>query len=208
MDANISDRYLMVFPVCCDVDHKVKKTKRLKVNALTKEEWEQRNHLLTLNLEEIGDSLAVAARQKNVENFHDRVEGALNEALADDKVQVKPAPERRLGKQFIKKHESHQRVAELRGAVDQNDGEIVDKLLDIKRVDGRRQLLATVKRSDARAFYAYLANADGRKRWGITPAESAPNLSGGACTSSKLGHVRGDGAGILQKTAGASGPEP
>ena len=176
--AAFSDHYPMVLPIPCDIDHKVRETKRYKLGALTEEEWEQRDQLLVQKLERIAESLAIATRQKNVENFYNMVERALSETLADDKVTIKPRSAQHPMQQFLKKHETHPDAKDLGKAVAQKDTKTIEKLLDKIGVDGWRQFLATVKRSNTRAFYAYLANADGRKSWGFAPAESAPILQG------------------------------
>ena len=93
-------------------------------------------------------------------------------------MQLKPAPETSPIQQFIKKHQSRPQITALQTAIATDDGEAIRQLTQMIGQEGWRQFLNTVRRSNTRAFYAYLANADGRRKWGLTPAETAPILQG------------------------------
>ena len=61
----------------------------------------------------------------------------------------------------------------------------VDTLVARISAYGWKQYLATVRRSDAKSFYAYLAKAAGRKIRGFAPADSVPLIFDGRFIISK-----------------------
>ena len=62
-------------------------------------------------------------------------------------------------------------------ALQQRDAPEADRLFNRMGMDGWKDFLATVSRPHERAFYAYLASAEGRGPRGSVQQDSAPLLS-------------------------------
>ena len=174
----ISDHYPIILPIPCDTDESTVTTKRLKVSALTEEEWAERNEALRQALADIQEEIGRLAAQKNVDHYYNKIESVLNRVLENDRVKQKPIKGLDPTKRFLRRNEQHPLAADFRKAMERDDRLEAEKLMDKISEDGWRKYLGTVRRSNTRSFYAYLARSDGRRRWGLTPAESAPFIDG------------------------------
>ena len=64
-------------------------------------------------------------------------------------------------------------------AIKRGDAPKAERMLSRIKAGGWRSFPATGTRSNARASYAYLAKAEGRKQWGSAPTDSTPLPSDG-----------------------------
>ena len=61
-------------------------------------------------------------------------------------------------------------------ALERNDKEKCDRIIYRISADGWREYLRSVNKNDTRAFFAYLAKAEGRKQQGFVPADASPMI--------------------------------
>ena len=75
---------------------------------------------------------------------------------------------------FISRNRMHPLIEELSKAEQRNNMKNRERLFNKTASDGWGTFLRTVSRSNTKAFYAYLAETEGRKRWVAVPTESVP----------------------------------
>ena len=79
---------------------------------------------------------------------------------------------------FMRIRANQPMIGALEAAVARGGAHNGERLFTRMRMDGWRSFSAAVSRSNSKAFYTYLARAEGRRQWGLVPADSAPLLLG------------------------------
>ena len=77
-------------------------------------------------------------------------------------------------KLLTKQNSDHFFKDELNAAIGSGDTQKMGRMMKRIAADGRRNFLETVSRSNAKAFYAYLARSEGQERWGSGATMNAP----------------------------------
>ena len=75
---------------------------------------------------------------------------------------------------YLRRHAHHPEMDAPLEALEQRDMREADRCMRRSSADGWRAYLSAVRRSDTRAFFAYLARAEGRRQKGFVPADSRP----------------------------------
>ena len=80
---------------------------------------------------------------------------------------------------FLHSHKKHPDIPQLLRALRTGESEEANKLMNRMCKDGWKEFLRTARRPNTRPFFDYLAKAEGRKRWGVVPTDSAPLIRNG-----------------------------
>ena len=115
----------------------------------------------------------------NVDHFYNKVESSLKKTLSQYYSTLKRKKDISPLKLFLESHSAHPQINELKAALKNKNKLDIDKLLNKIGADGWKEFLSKTTRSNTSAFFTYLAKADGRKTWGITPSDSSPLLVNG-----------------------------
>ena len=172
----LSDHFPIVPSTPCDTEEKLKIGRKIKTDKLTAEEWYDRDTSIPELLRENQETRSKARREKNVDHFYNKLEGMIRAASQQDEVKHKPKNKLSPMQQFLKKHSDHPLSEELQASLDPGDEYYSERLLNQIGADGWKSFLGAVTRSNTRSLYAYSARADGRRKWGSIPADSAPVL--------------------------------
>ena len=172
---HMSDHHPIILPIPCDeVDHPARSSLKIRVSGLSEAEWEARDATLKSSLETAWPEETLTHPVVNINRLHRSIMTALDRTFYRERTQSRPPiPEDPL-LVYLRRHAHHPEMDSLLEALEQRNMGEADRLMRRISADGWREFLKSVHRSDTRAFFAYLARAEGRKKRGFVPADSRP----------------------------------
>ena len=174
---HISDHYPIVLPVPCDAEEKIKdKTNRVRVGKLTEEEWEEKDTALRMELEQNWPIKKLHGPITNIRRLHKSITRSLNKVFLKERSAPKEKKETDPFEHFLLANIQHPEMPALLTALEEKNTQESDKRMNRIGADGWRKYLQSIRKDDTRAFFAYLAKAEGRKQQGFVPADASPML--------------------------------
>ena len=161
----ISDHFPILLSIPSEVNPGVPAERRYFLDDLTEEQWAERTEILGELLARDIERLDSLYRANNVHHYQALLEKICVRTLADDYQQVLTPERRDPLTSFLRHHTGHKDLPALITALEERDEETTDALLNRICSDGWCAYLRTVTRSNTQSFFAYLAKAEGRKRW-------------------------------------------
>ena len=175
MCTHMSDHLPIILPLPCDEEERPSaNSKKIRVAGLSDETWGERNDELAVNLGVAWPPEALERPVVNVGRLHRTIEAALDRTFFRERSTPGPPVKEDPLSVFLRRHARHPELDSLLGALEARDMTEADRLMRRMSADGWREYLKSVHRNDTRAFFAYLARAEGRKRKGFVPADSRP----------------------------------
>ena len=113
---------------------------------------------------------------RNVSHFYIKFDGILWDILSPIYRATDAGRDRDPLEAFAHKNSAHPEIEKLQDTLAEGDQQLIGELIKKISADRWRTFLKSARRSSARAFYAYLARAEGRKKKGYIPEMAAPIL--------------------------------
>ena len=149
---------------------------RLRVNNLTPEQWEERNLTLEQLLDQLRRRTALSLPVVNIHRWHSIIDRAINDVFRRERVTAKSPAASDPFEHFMFANISHPDMENLPLALETRNTAHSGRYMRRISADGWKSYLWTVNENDARAFFAYLARAEGWGKWGFAPADTSPML--------------------------------
>ena len=128
----------------------------------------------------VAEKLTKLFRERNAHHYQAQLEAMVAGALVNDYRPVLKSNRQDPLTSFLRHHAGRKDIPALLAALEEGNETKIDTLLNHICSDGWHAYLRTVSRSNTQSFFAYLAKAEGRKRWGYTPRDSTPLFHNGA----------------------------
>ena len=173
-DHSISDHYPILLSIPAEIDPSIPPDRRYALDDLSDEQWMERNEELSRLIEAERPGLRDSYSANNVHHYSQKIESLLTEVLKSDLQPTRPSESEDPIRSFLQAHKKRPDSPLLLQAFRDGDAEEANKLMNRMCKDGWKSFLRTVRRSNTRPFFDYLAKAEGRKRWGAVPTDSVP----------------------------------
>ena len=174
---HISDHYPIVLPIPCDAEEKIKdKTNRVRVGKLSKEDWEEKDLALQKEMEREWPQEKLQRPTTNIRRLSKGITRALNKIFQKERSAPKEKPDVDPFEHFLLANLQHPEMPELLTALEEKNARESERRMNRIGADGWKKYLQSVRKDDTRAFFAYLAKAEGRKQQGFVPTDASPML--------------------------------
>ena len=110
----------------------------------------------------------------NVDNFYNKLESVVWGVLHVHPKKPEPSDREDPLLMFLARHSEHPQMGRLLVNIENKDWEEGDRIIGVIIAGVWHDYLSTATRSNARSFYAYLAKAGVRRKWGSAPADTPP----------------------------------
>ena len=173
----ISDHLPLLLPIPCDTEEKIgDKTNRVRVGKLTLEEWVEKDAALQKRLEKAWLPAKMQHLITNERRLHTGIENDLNNVFYRER----QPPKQRAGvdpfERFLLANIQHLDTPGLLTGLEEKDTGESDRKINRIGADRWQRYLQAVRKDDTRAFFAYLAKAEGRKRQGFVSTDASRML--------------------------------
>ena len=180
----LSDHYPTVLTLPCDCRKNLHKHSRITIEGLTDEQWSNKNAELRELFEKAGllrEDGEPLSDQKTLDlnRYYFTMERLIAKVLRDNTRRIKQVPVENPMRAFLLRHAEHPKIDQLLNALERKETGKADRLIGQMSADGWRKYLGSVKRTNTKSMFKYLASEEGRSRWGSTVEEQAPMLADG-----------------------------
>ena len=185
----IADHHPVLLTIPGRIEQKSPAQKQLKIRHLTPEEWSERNARMQEYITEQHELLDRAVREENAQWIRDFIFKAIRVVFADKNTRARgPSKELSPFKQYCRRHLDHPDLPLLIKAEKEGNSEVMAALVRQINRESWRDHLSTLRTSDTKAHFGFLAREDGRKPRVRSYSCSAPlqNSAGVRCFGDKV----------------------